>query len=143
MSRIFAKTYKLLMAVFQDIVIHIHITKNLNMNCEEYLRFSLYSYKPNEYMDIVFRHQDAPKYVLELYEMIDRYNKISLSDDKLQYIIQGPCLETREIFKISSMFVNDYHSVLTRKYEFVYDLDIALELAEKWLKPIYEGLRRA
>lgn len=140
MLPIFGRTHKLLMAVFQDIVIHVHVIKNINTECEDYVRFSLYSYKPNEYMDIVFRVQDAPTYVLELGHLIERNNRVSLSDDGLQYIIQGPCLESREIFKISSMFVEDYHAILKRKYEFVYDLDIALEFAEKWLKPIYDVL---
>jgi len=142
MQSIFGRTSKLLMAVFQYIVIHIHVIRNINTGCDEYLKFSLYTYKPNQYMDVVFRLHDAPDYVLELYHLIENQNKISLSDNSLQYIIQGPCLDTGEVFRIASMFCNDYHAVLNRKYEFVYDLDVSLELSEKMLKPIYDELKK-
>jgi hypothetical protein len=131
------KTSKILMAIFHDTVIHVHVLKDIH-ECNEYIKFSLHSYKPNSYMDIIFKLDNAPVYVNYLYRFIERNNRISLSDEKLSYIIQGPCLESKKIFKISNIFVTDFNRMLSKTHELVYDYDTALILSENILKPIYE-----
>ena len=136
------QTTKLLMAVFQDTVMHIHVMKDIN-DCHQYFRFSLYSYKPNSYMDVIFNLDEAPPYVLFIYRFVERHNKISISDDNLSYVIQGPCLEAEKTFKISNIFIVDYHLMLKRTFEFIYDYDTAVLLSQNILLPVYDMIFRS
>lgn len=136
------RTAKLLMAIFKHTVLHIHVVKDTLNDNHQYLRFSLYSYKPNQYMDIIFRLEDTPQYVQYIYRFIEGFNRISISDDRLSYIIQGPCLESNQIFKISNIFVVDYHMMLARSYEFMYDIETSKALAENMLRPVFELINK-
>lgn len=128
------------MAIFKDTVIHVHVLNDIYNDCQAYIKFSLHSYKHNGYMDVFFKIEEAPEYVIYLYRYIERNNRISLSEEKLSYIIQGPCLESKQIFKISNVFVADFHRILGRTHEFIYDYDISMELSNKFIKPVYEIL---
>jgi hypothetical protein len=136
MNVIKGKTVRLMMAVYNNTLIHLHVLTDIT-SCDKYIRFLVYS---NDALDIIFKFDDAPGFVQYLFNYLSRNNKISLSEDTLSYIIQGPSIKSGcnvEIFRLAQIFIIDYNKILTQIHEFMYDHDVSKTLAEKTLRPIY------
>jgi len=139
MNVIKGKTVRLMMAVYNNTLIHLHVLADIT-TCDKYIRFLVFS---NDALDIIFKFDDAPGFVQYLFNHLSRNNKISLTEDTLSYIIQGPCLKSGcdvEVFRLAQIFIADYNKILTQIHEFMYDHDISKTLAEKTLRPIYNAV---
>lgn len=134
----------LYMALYNNIFLNFTVYKDIN-TCDDYLKISFNTFTPTEYIDIIFNMTYMPEcvsYVIELFEYIKNKNIISLSNDGLGYIFQGPCLKTSTTQKLFYMFVQDYNRVLQSKNDIIYDFYMSRLLADKFLKPIYEDIKK-
>jgi len=82
-----------------------------------------------------------PDYVKGIYEYIQDKNRISYSEDMLSYVMQGPSLDEKKIYKMSIFFINDYNMMMRRSYDFVYDEYLSIKMAEDHILPIYKAMK--
>lgn len=131
---------KYFVAKFKDININIILLLDVH-NDTEYLKFSLFTRKTDPYIDMYFSMNMLPEYVKNIYEYIQDNNKISYSEDMLSYVMQGPLLDDKKIYKMSIFFINDYNMMMKRSYDFVYDEYLSTKMAEDHLLPIYKAIK--
>jgi len=129
---------KYYIAKFRDIIINITVSSDVVTN-KEYLKFYLYTGKTDEYMDMYFADDVIPDYVKDLFDYIKFNNKISYSEDKLYYVIQGPLLDDEKIYKMKFFYIQDYNAMMKRQLEFIYDEELSLKMAREHLFPIYRA----
>lgn len=110
-------------------------------SCEEYLKFVLHSDKENRYFDIYINRKNAPPYIKALFSHIKDNSRIALSEeDNLGYIIYGPNLLEKNIYKMTYIYLNDYHRMMNQLCEFIYNEELNLNISLKWLNPIYKNV---
>jgi len=105
------RTVRIMKAIYEDIILNLYELKGINDN-EDYVVFSLQSKKPNDYIDFSFSIKDMPSFVKYIYQKIA--NKYSINRDNNGYILNGPCLKSGEVFKMSFVFENDFNDMLRR-----------------------------
>ena len=88
-----------------------------------------------------FSLEMLPDYAMNVYDYIKDNNKISYSEDGLYYVMQGPSLDDKQIYKMSLFFINDYNNMAKRSYDFVYDEYLSLKMAEDHILPIYNAYK--
>lgn len=120
---------------------------NVDLHCdgtgdtnENYVMFSVYTMHPNQFFDICFKYSDMPEYVLYIYKTIEANSHMFISPDKNGYIITGPCLQKKEIFKTAFVYKSDYYTMLNRPNQIMYDKELEETLAEQTLKYIYDDM---
>lgn len=134
------KTKSFYKAQYENIMLNILQLYDIQ-SCEEYIKIVLNLETKSHYFDIYLRKENAPYYVKHLYQHIVDNSSISLSEeDRLGYIINGPNITKKQINKMTYLHINDYHRMLSQTFEFVYDHLQSIELANKWLKPIYDNI---
>lgn len=106
--------------------------------CERYLRFSIYSNRPNDYYDMYFKYEDSPSYVRELYIHIEENTRIS--EDNGFITTEGPSLDKKLLHKVSYVNLHDYNMMISRETEFQFDHNLSNIFAKNFLKPIYEDI---
>lgn len=127
-------------AKYKNIFFNILLIKEVD-TCEEYLKIVLHSDTNSNYYDIYFKRKSAPYYIKNLFFHIVKNSKITLSEDeKLGYIIYGPDLHEKQIYKMTYIHIGDYHRMLSRECEFVYNHAQNIDIADKWIKPIYDDI---
>lgn len=128
---------KYYVAKFKDISINITLSSDIATN-QEYLKISLFTRKFDPYMDMYFAYDAMPDYVKSLYYYVKDNNKISHSEDGLSYVLQGPSLNDRKMYKMAIFFIEDYNVMTRRQVEFIYDKNLSLKLAKDHILPIIE-----
>ena len=128
---------KLLVAVYKNNLIHVHVFTDMQSNCDKYIRFIVYGDKDFE---TTFKFNDAPGYIQYIFNHINRNNKISLTSQ--YYLLQGPCCNNKDsnVYRLAQMHINDYNRMLLQEHEFMYDHNISKVLAEQSLRPIYDAI---
>ena len=106
----------------------------------EYIKLSLLNKSLSDFMDIIFKKEDMPSYIWHFFRYVERNSKITESEDKLGYIIYGPCIKKRKMIRMKYICIHDYNLMLKRRTEIMYDLDLSYKIADKYFKEIYEDI---
>ena len=125
------------------ITFHNQIWINIFVLCDgknEYVKTSLWKDTPSEYLDFYFKMEDMPDYFEHFFRYVDRNSAISLSDNGMGYIIQGPCIKGKQILNLKFICKYDYELMLKRRTQFIYDLDLSKVIAQKYFRDIYDDI---
>lgn len=131
------RTVRIMKAIYHDIILNLYELKGINDN-KVYVIFSLQSKKPNDYIDFSFSIEDMPLFVKYIYQKIA--SKYSINRDDNGYILNGPCLKSGEVLKMSFIFENDYNDMMRRNSVLIYHYGFSIDLSNKYLKPIYNSI---